>query len=70
MEKSLYNKILIEGLLDNLSDRHKFIIKEKYFNDNTEVEISKILNISRQAVNKSKKEAFIILRKQINKDII
>ncbi|HAT4114589.1 hypothetical protein ACSXAC_15545 (plasmid) [Clostridium perfringens] len=50
--------------------KYKLIIKEKYFNDNTEVEISKILNISRQAVNKSKKEAFIILRKQINKDII
>lgn len=70
LNENIDNKILIEGLLDNLSDRHKFIIKEKYFNDNTEVEISKILNISRQAVNKSKKEAFIILRKQINKDII
>ena len=69
-DDNLDNKIFLDDILKKLSKRQKFIIREKYFKFNTDIEISKILNISRQAVNKSKNEAFKILKKHINNCVI
>ncbi|MDF2700884.1 sigma-70 family RNA polymerase sigma factor [Clostridium saccharoperbutylacetonicum] len=57
IEDDLNNRILIMELLANLSDKQKFIIIEKYFKCRSDMDIAKNLNISRQAINKSKNEA-------------
>lgn len=65
-KEDINDKIFIKDLLKVLSKRQKFIIQEKYLKSNTDVEISNLLNISRQAVNKSKNESLKILRINLN----
>ncbi|MEG6511497.1 hypothetical protein V6C32_06200 [Desulforamulus ruminis] len=49
------NKIFIQQLINSISsDIGKKIIKEIYFNDKTEAQVAKEMNISQQAVNKWK----------------
>lgn len=47
------NKMLIQYLINSIpSDISKIIIKEIYFNNKTEAQIAREMNISQQAVNK------------------
>ncbi len=58
--------IYIENLLDKLTTKEKFILTAIYFYGYKEVEISRKLNISRQAINKIKKNALNKLSKTIS----
>ena len=49
--------IYIDNLLDKLTTKEKFILTAIYFYGYKEIEISKKLNVSRQAINKIKKTA-------------
>lgn len=51
------NKIVINLALSKLSECQKQIIIDKFFNQKTDIEISQELNISRQAINKTKNKA-------------
>lgn len=55
--------IYVKSMLENLSPRQRMIIVYKYIYNYSDVEISYILGISRQAVNRLKNRALGTLRK-------
>ena len=57
------SNIYVKGLLENLSPRQRVIILYKYIYNYSDIEISCILGISRQAVNRLKNRALNTLRK-------
>ncbi|MCY6355391.1 RNA polymerase sigma factor [Clostridium sp. ZS2-4] len=59
---SIEDSILIEDLLNRLPKIQKTVLKEKFIKDHSDIEISQKLNISRQAVNKTKNRALKTLR--------
>lgn len=62
---SIDEPILIKCLLDNLTELQRTVIIQKIFNNYTDIEIGKKLNISRQAVNRIKNRALNNLRKSL-----
>lgn len=56
------NTIVLNLALSKLSECQKKIIIDKFFNQKTDIEISKELNISRQAINKTKNKALNNMR--------
>lgn len=65
---NLDEKIFIESLLNRLSPIQKTILEEKFIKDHSDIEIANMLNISRQAVNKSKKRALDNLRSYLGEN--
>lgn len=61
---SVENKIYIEELLDSISEKHRSIIQEHFFNAKTQQEISKKLQISQGRVSRLEREALLSLKKQ------
>ena len=59
------SNLIFYDLISKLSERQKRIIDMKYRLNLTDVEISTILNISRQAVNKNKRVALKVLYKEL-----
>ncbi|MBW9159466.1 hypothetical protein [Clostridium tagluense] len=70
VEGNVDDRIFITELLENLSKKQKYIIIEKFYKCHSDVEIARGLNITRQAVNKSKNEALKILKEHIINSII
>lgn len=58
--------LLINTYLDKLSDLQKYVLKQIYFKDISERSIAKNLNISRQAVNKTKIRALKNLKRYLS----
>ena len=58
------DKLYIKDLLSLLTEREKEIINLKYFKEYSDIEISKKIGISRQAVNKTKNRALKKMRKK------
>lgn len=61
----MVESIAVRQLLDNLPKRQRIVIKGIFYDDYTEAEIAKELNISRQGVNKAKRKALKKLRKHL-----
>lgn len=59
------DNVSIEELLDKLSERQRRVIEGIFFKNTTEVEISRQLNISRQAVNRTKNRALKCLKEYL-----
>ncbi|WP_006520624.1 sigma factor-like helix-turn-helix DNA-binding protein [Desulfoscipio gibsoniae] len=60
-------KILIQQLLDSIpSDIRKRIIYEIYFDNKTEAQVAREMNISQQVVNKWKKKALQSLCRKLS----
>lgn len=59
---SAVEKVCIEEALSNLTNRQRLIIIYKYILNYSDAEISSLLGISRQAVNRIKNRAFSVLR--------
>lgn len=57
-------------LMINLNDIQKKIIIGKYVYGNSDIELSLLLNVSRQTIYKQKKKALIILKDEIKKGYI
>lgn len=55
----------IYDLMKNLNEIQKKIIIGKYIYGNSDVELSVLLNVSRQTIYKQKKNALIILKDEI-----
>ena len=64
-DANMEENIFIEDLLNTLPEVQKTIIKEKYIKDHSDIEIAKKLNITRQAVNRSKNRAIENLKKYL-----
>lgn len=64
-ETKVEDKILAQELLSLLTKREKEIIKLRYFEEYSNVEISEMFGISRQAVNKTKNRAITKMKRYI-----
>ncbi|SHH41981.1 sigma-70 family RNA polymerase sigma factor [Tepidibacter thalassicus] len=64
-ENTIEIKFLLNEFLDKLSNRQRYILQKIYIYGYTESEIAKKLQISRQAVNKTKKKALKKLQNSI-----
>ncbi|WP_026883216.1 sigma-70 family RNA polymerase sigma factor [Clostridium akagii] len=62
-ENAIDDHILLLNILDKLPLHQKNIIKEIFFYNFSEVELSEKLNVSRQAINRTKNRALKNLRK-------
>ncbi len=59
---STVEKVCIEEALEKLTHRQRLIIIYKYILNYSDAEISLLLGVSRQAVNRIKNRAFVVLR--------
>jgi RNA polymerase sigma factor (sigma-70 family) len=66
---NIENILLINELLDKLSNMQKIILKELFLIGCTQTDLAKRLNISRQAVNKNKSKALKKLKIYLMEDI-
>ncbi|WP_035288609.1 sigma-70 family RNA polymerase sigma factor [Clostridium sp. KNHs214] len=64
---SIEDSLILNSALSNLSKYQRKIIIDKFFKEKSEIEISKELGISRQAVNKTKNIALKKLKKYLTK---
>ena len=55
--ESFEKEIIVKDLFDRLNKTEKFIMKKRFLNGKSDVEIGEMLDISRQAVNKTKNRA-------------
>lgn len=63
--EDIESNIEIEDMLKCLTEKEKRVIKYKFLNDKSEVEIAEILGISRQVVNRMKNNALKKLKSKI-----
>lgn len=64
---SIEDSLILNSALSNLSKYQRKIIIDKFFKEKSDIEISKELEISRQAVNKTKNIALKKLKKYLTK---
>ena len=55
--ESFEEEIIVNDLFDRLSETEKFIMKKRFLSGKSDVEIGEMLDVSRQAVNKTKNRA-------------
>ncbi len=67
--EDLINKISIEQMLDNLSQKERDIIEKRYFKDKTQIELAEELGVSQAQVSRIEKGALLRIRNKINKKI-
>lgn len=63
--EDLINKISIEQLLDKLNDKEKYIIRRRYFEDKTQVELANELGVSQAQVSRIEKNALLRIRNKM-----
>ncbi len=61
-KEKLLNHMLLQGLLDKLSDRERRLIYLRYFQDKTQVQIARILGISQVQVSRLEKKTLLRMR--------
>lgn len=61
-------KILLDELVSNkvISQKQKYILVKKYYENFTDIEIAKALNISRQAISKTHRQAINNIKEYLN----
>lgn len=64
-QTSDYSNVFFKNLISTLKPKYRKIIFYKFYLQLSDIEISKIFNISRQAVNKNKRKALKDLKKQL-----
>lgn len=66
-DEDMDEKLFVENLfnLDILTSNQKEILKQSYLYENSDTEIAKKLHISRQAVNKTRRNGLAILREYL-----
>lgn len=65
-QASIVDRLFVEELLKVLTKREKEIITLKYFNEYSDIEISRKIGVSRQAVNKTKNRAIKRMREYMD----
>lgn len=64
----LLNQMLIEQMLDGLTELERQIIKLRYFKDKTQVEVAKEVGISQVQVSRMEKKILLQMRKELSSD--
>ena len=63
----LINKITIEQMLDNLSEKERDIIIKRYFKDKTQIELAEELGVSQAQISRIEKGALTRIRNKVKK---
>ena len=63
--EQVINRMTVEQLLNNLTQEEKILIISRYFEDKTQVETARILNISQVQVSRLEKKILLKMRKNI-----
>ena len=63
------DKIAIEQVLGKLSDKEKYIITKRYFNDKTQSELAEELGVSQAQISRIEKNALERMKKRVEKGI-
>ncbi|MBD8045814.1 RNA polymerase sigma factor [Clostridium faecium] len=64
--QDLYNYVFVKDLLSQVTELQRTILILKFIKNYSETEISNILDISRQSVNKAKNRALVTLKKYLS----
>jgi len=64
--QDLYNYVFVKDLLNQVTELQRTILILKFIKNYSETEISNILDISRQSVNKAKNRALVTLKKYLS----
>lgn len=64
-ENEITNRITIHKLINDLPERDKKIIMLRYFNGNTQTQVSELLGISQVQVSRLEKKLLIQMREKI-----
>lgn len=64
-ESEITNKLAIQKLIEELPNREKEIIRLRYFNGNTQMQVSKLLGISQVQVSRIEKRLLLQMREKI-----
>ena len=64
-EEKVLNRMLLEQLLGRLGDREKELIRMRYFQDKTQVEVAKQMGISQVQVSRMEKRILLQLREEV-----
>lgn len=63
--EELVNHLLLEQLIENLGEQEKKLIQLRYYENKTQVEVAKILNISQVQVSRLEKKILKEMRKNV-----
>lgn len=67
--ENVIDKIAIEQILEKLTDKEKYIIKKRYFNDKTQSELAEELGVSQAQISRIEKNALDRMKKRVEKGI-
>ena len=65
--ETITNKIAVSQILDNLSEKERYIIEKRYFKDKTQTEIADELSVSQAQISRIEKGVIERIRKKITK---
>ncbi len=66
-QEEVTDKLAVEQILENLTEKERYIIERRYFKDKTQVELSEELGVSQAQVSRIEKNALIRIRNKINR---
>lgn len=67
-EVDITNKICIQQLMQTLNWREREIITLRYFKDNTQTQVSKMLGISQVQISRIEKKVLLAMRKTLEEN--
>ena len=67
--ENLINKIAIEQVLEKLSDKERYVIEKRYFNNKTQSELATELGVSQAQISRMEKNALDRMKKRVEKGI-
>ena len=67
--ENVIDKIAIEQILEKLTDKERYIIKKRYFNDKTQSELAEELGVSQAQISRIEKNALERMKKRVEKGI-
>lgn len=67
--ENVIDKIAIDQILEKLSDKERYIIKKRYFNDKTQSELAEELGVSQAQISRIEKNALDRMKKRVEKGI-
>lgn len=64
-QQEITDKIAVEQILSNLTEKEKYIIEKRYFKDKTQVELSEELGVSQAQISRIEKNALLRIRNKM-----
>ena len=66
-KEELINRLVLEQLLSELSQKEQNLIRWRYFDDKTQMEVAALMGISQVQVSRLEKKILVTLRQKMNK---